>query len=57
MGGVLTLAPVGRAMQRDWPPSAQYQAIALLGAMVDVLSKVTEKGEEEILTDLESNYH
>jgi hypothetical protein len=57
MGFALALGAMGRAEQCDWSHSAQYQAIALLGAMVDVLSKVTEKGEEEILTDLESNYH
>jgi hypothetical protein len=55
--GVLALAAMGRAMQRDRPLSAQYQAIALLGATVQALSMVTGKSEEEILAALESNYH
>ena len=55
-GGLLAIGSVGRAMQRDWSPFAQYQAIALLAATVRVLSKMTGKSEEEILADLESNY-
>jgi len=56
-GLALVLGAMGRPMQRDWSPAEQYQAIALLGAMVQVLSEVTGKSEEEILTELESNYH
>jgi hypothetical protein len=54
-GGLLALGAMGRAMQRDWSPAAQYQAIALLSATVLALSKITGKSEEEILADLESN--
>jgi hypothetical protein len=57
MGFALVLGSVGRAAQWDWSPLVQYQAIALLGAMVQALSNVTGKSEEDILTDLESNYH
>jgi hypothetical protein len=57
MGAALAIGAVGRAIQRDWSPLAQYQAIALLGATVLALSKLTGKSEEEILADLESNYH
>jgi hypothetical protein len=56
-GLALVLGAMGRPMQRDWSPAERYQAIALLGAMVQVLSEVTGKSEEEILTELESNYH
>jgi hypothetical protein len=56
-GALVAIGAAGRAMQRDWSPLAQYQAIALLAVTVQVLSKLTGKGEEEILADLESNYH
>ena len=56
-GFAVVLAAMSRPMVRDWSPAEKYQAIALLGVTVQWLSMVTEMSEEEILAELESNYH
>jgi hypothetical protein len=45
---------MGRATERDWPPTAQYQSIALISVLVYALSKEIGKTEDEILAELES---
>ena len=52
---MLALGAMGRAMDRDWPTTAQYQAIALLSATVHLLSEETGKSEEEVLDELGSS--
>ena len=55
MGAALALAAMRRAMERDWPPTAQYQSIALVSVLVSVLSKETGRTQDEILAELEPN--
>ena len=47
---------MARSMNRDWPPTAQYQAIASLSSTVRWLSNEMGKSEDEILGELDSNY-
>ncbi len=56
-GFAAVLAAMSRPMVRDWSPADKYQAIALLSVTVRWLSMVTDMSEEEILAELESNYH
>jgi hypothetical protein len=52
----LALGAMARAMDRDWPPTARYQSVALLSATVHWLSEETGKSEDEILDELESDF-
>jgi hypothetical protein len=54
--GKLLIAAMARAMDRDWPPTARYQAVALLSATVHWLSEETGKSDDEILDELDSGF-
>jgi hypothetical protein len=50
------LGAMARIMDTEWPPGAQYQAIALLASVIRVWSVESGRSEDEIMTELESNY-